>query len=450
MADMTTGQFLSSLRKTKGFTQQNVADALNVSNKTVSGWERDVALPDANILPMLAELYEVSCDELLCGRFKDGDPSCALRDDIQLRLFISTYETQKTMICAIYTVIAALFLFGAYYFDTFAADDYKFAFALPLCAVSLAVSLIGYFMIDFPLRRHGSKFMNLRRKIMTVTRISVLAEAACPIVLLPVLFTSENILTKALVYTGFILLCILVLIAVDNVIKYCNKDLYPDVKSSRKRLVASVATVAIAICCLTPALVCIHKFMPVSQDVTETQYSFDNYDSLIKALTYDPLETGATGKSYAPSDYGNAISEGKVEFVYTYPKSENISASPRLHENYTDFTVIRRDDCDELHIMYRTVRIYSDDPVSVGQTVVTSPYYAMATHVDYENGKYVIHAPGNIAAISEKYYAKTDRVSSFVLCGAGATFLAVYVTIALTWGKRTKDNKENVPGKTQA
>lgn len=34
MNDCTIGQFLSSLRKSKGYTQQNVADALNVSDKT--------------------------------------------------------------------------------------------------------------------------------------------------------------------------------------------------------------------------------------------------------------------------------------------------------------------------------------------------------------------------------------------------------------------------------
>ncbi len=36
MNELTIGQFLSSLRKSKGYAQQNVADTLNVSNKTVS------------------------------------------------------------------------------------------------------------------------------------------------------------------------------------------------------------------------------------------------------------------------------------------------------------------------------------------------------------------------------------------------------------------------------
>ncbi len=61
MNDMTIGQFLSSLRKTKGYTQQNVADALNVSNKTVSGWERDVAMPNANFILLLTALLTAMC-----------------------------------------------------------------------------------------------------------------------------------------------------------------------------------------------------------------------------------------------------------------------------------------------------------------------------------------------------------------------------------------------------
>ena len=38
------GEFLSVLRKSKGMTQQEVADSLGVSNKTVSGWAEDTAL----------------------------------------------------------------------------------------------------------------------------------------------------------------------------------------------------------------------------------------------------------------------------------------------------------------------------------------------------------------------------------------------------------------------
>lgn len=61
------GEFLSILRKSKGLTQQEVADALGVSNKTVSSWETGASCPDIGILPAIAELFGVTCDELLRG-----------------------------------------------------------------------------------------------------------------------------------------------------------------------------------------------------------------------------------------------------------------------------------------------------------------------------------------------------------------------------------------------
>ena len=67
MERKTIGAFLSALRKANGMTQQEVADKLNVSNKTVSKWERDEGYPEIMILPAIAELYSVSVDEILRG-----------------------------------------------------------------------------------------------------------------------------------------------------------------------------------------------------------------------------------------------------------------------------------------------------------------------------------------------------------------------------------------------
>ena len=61
------GSFMSALRKARGLTQQEVADILMVSNKTVSKWERDEGCPEIMMLPAIAELFEVTVDELLKG-----------------------------------------------------------------------------------------------------------------------------------------------------------------------------------------------------------------------------------------------------------------------------------------------------------------------------------------------------------------------------------------------
>lgn len=75
MANNTIGQFIAALRKANGFTQQNVADRLNVSNKAVSRWERDEFAPDLSLIPAIAEMFGVTCDELLKGeRMTSGTP----------------------------------------------------------------------------------------------------------------------------------------------------------------------------------------------------------------------------------------------------------------------------------------------------------------------------------------------------------------------------------------
>lgn len=61
------GAFLLELRREKGWTQQELAERLFVSNKAVSKWERGQSLPDIALLTPLAEALGVSVAELLKG-----------------------------------------------------------------------------------------------------------------------------------------------------------------------------------------------------------------------------------------------------------------------------------------------------------------------------------------------------------------------------------------------
>ena len=62
-----TGEFLKSLRKANGLTQEEVSNHLLVSPKTISRWECGDGLPDINIISDVAALYNVTVDEILKG-----------------------------------------------------------------------------------------------------------------------------------------------------------------------------------------------------------------------------------------------------------------------------------------------------------------------------------------------------------------------------------------------
>ena len=70
METKTIGKFITALRKANGMTQKDLAEKLNVSDKTVSRWERDEGSPDLSIIPVIAEIFDVTCDELLRGERK--------------------------------------------------------------------------------------------------------------------------------------------------------------------------------------------------------------------------------------------------------------------------------------------------------------------------------------------------------------------------------------------
>ena len=63
---------LRSIRKSKGFSQEELAARLGVVRQTVSKWEKGLSVPDADILIRIAELFEVTVSELLGANIHSG------------------------------------------------------------------------------------------------------------------------------------------------------------------------------------------------------------------------------------------------------------------------------------------------------------------------------------------------------------------------------------------
>ena len=82
MGQYVTGSVIRALREKRNYTQKQLADAISVSDKTVSKWETDRGLPDVTLLEPLAKALQVSVAELLSGEYvvnrnRSGNPERA-------------------------------------------------------------------------------------------------------------------------------------------------------------------------------------------------------------------------------------------------------------------------------------------------------------------------------------------------------------------------------------
>lgn len=70
MANKSIGEMISVLRKEKGMTQNDLAEKMNVTDKAVSKWERNLSCPDINSISKLANILETTVEELLNAQIK--------------------------------------------------------------------------------------------------------------------------------------------------------------------------------------------------------------------------------------------------------------------------------------------------------------------------------------------------------------------------------------------
>lgn len=107
------GGFLKKLRKERGLTQEQLAEILFVSGRTISRWETGTNMPDLSILIQMAEFYDVEIKEILEGERKNGIMEKELKETLSKVADYNKLEKEKTAkagniaFCLIFLVCAA-------------------------------------------------------------------------------------------------------------------------------------------------------------------------------------------------------------------------------------------------------------------------------------------------------------------------------------------------------
>ena len=87
---------IKTLRKQKGYSQEMVAEKLNVVRQTVSKWEKGYSVPDADMLERLAELFEVSVGELLGKPAEEKANAAELGEVVQQLMLLNDHMARQS------------------------------------------------------------------------------------------------------------------------------------------------------------------------------------------------------------------------------------------------------------------------------------------------------------------------------------------------------------------
>lgn len=110
MEQIKIGKFIAEERKAKGLTQRQLADALSISDKTVSKWECGKGLPEVSLMLPLCETLNITVNDLLSGeRVCEVDYQKKAEENM-MDLMKENQENKKRMalsvICGVITIIA--------------------------------------------------------------------------------------------------------------------------------------------------------------------------------------------------------------------------------------------------------------------------------------------------------------------------------------------------------
>ena len=189
MDQIQIGKFIAEERKNKKLTQQQLADLLGISNKTVSKWECGGGFPEISLVLPLCEALDINVNELLSGK-RLSDVDYQMRAEENMMDFMKEKETNRRLFrlsCvtgAIATVaFIALILVVVTYTDVIALPV-KIALVTIACvlfAVGLVVFAQGERTVGYYRCRHcGETFVPKFTPYFVSMHIGTTRHMKCP------------------------------------------------------------------------------------------------------------------------------------------------------------------------------------------------------------------------------------------------------------------------------
>jgi len=147
MNQLVTGKFIALKRKQKNLTQEQLAEKLSVSNKTISKWETGKCMPDYSIVKSLCEELEVTVAELMDGEISEEKSVRTYDEEQILDLLRRTQELekQKNMLYGIILFVMGIALQAHSY--AIGGSNFKDFISGLLLGMSIGEMLVGVYVV---------------------------------------------------------------------------------------------------------------------------------------------------------------------------------------------------------------------------------------------------------------------------------------------------------------
>ena len=147
MNQQLTGKFIAHKRKEKNLTQEQLAEKLGVSNKTVSKWETGKCMPDYSVVKALCDELEITVAELMDGEASDEKSVLTYNEEqiVDLLKRTQNLEKQKNLLYGILLIVMGIALQALSH--TVGGSNVKDFFSGLLLGISIAEMLVGIYVV---------------------------------------------------------------------------------------------------------------------------------------------------------------------------------------------------------------------------------------------------------------------------------------------------------------
>lgn len=148
MDQIKIGKFIAQTRKEQNLTQRQLADALLISDKTVSKWECGKGLPEVSLMLPLCDVLHITVNELLTVEKVSDDDYRKKAEENIMNLIKENEENKKRMglsiICGVITIIAvcSLIVIASYIEMHIALRIILIVFAVAVAAVGIGAAAV--------------------------------------------------------------------------------------------------------------------------------------------------------------------------------------------------------------------------------------------------------------------------------------------------------------------